>query len=101
MEIGKWKLEIGNGKAEDRNSKSETRNSVWYSGGVFLREPRITTMSQLPRTPDLAAQRAAMQRLNFLVGNWSGEAHIFRTGAEVAELMQTERAEYKLDNLLL
>jgi len=58
-------------------------------------------MSQLPRTPDLAAQRAAMQRLNFLVGNWSGEAHIFRTGAEAAELMQTERAEYKLDNLLL
>lgn len=57
-------------------------------------------MTQAPRTPDLAAQRAAMQKLAFLIGDWSGEARIFR-GGETIELLQTEHAEYKLDGLLL
>jgi hypothetical protein len=57
-------------------------------------------MPQIPRTPDLAAQRAAMQKLSFLLGEWSGEARIYR-GGETLELLQTEHAEYKLDGLLL
>jgi hypothetical protein len=58
-------------------------------------------MTQPPRTPDLAAQRAAMQKLGFLVGHWFGEVHIFRGLGEPLELLQTERAEFKLDGLLL
>ena len=41
-----------------------------------------------------------MQRLDFLVGSWSGEGRMFR-GGETIEFVQTERAEYKLDGLLL
>lgn len=58
-------------------------------------------MAQLPRTPDLAAQHAAMQKLRFLIGEWSGEARVFRGAVEPVELLQSERAEYKLDGLLL
>ena len=42
-----------------------------------------------------------MQKLSFLPGEWSGEARIFRDAGAPVELLQTERAEYKLDGLLL
>ncbi len=58
-------------------------------------------MAQPPRMPDVAAQRAAMEKLGFLVGRWSGEARILRTPTETVELSQTEEAQYKLDGLLL
>jgi hypothetical protein len=54
-----------------------------------------------PRTPNLQAQRDAMQKLAFLVGKWTGEAHLLRGAAESAELIQTEEAQYKLDGLIL
>src|SRR5262249_6341815 len=57
-------------------------------------------MTQLPRVPDLEAQRAAMKKLGFLVGDWAGTARIFR-GADTMELQQTESAQYKLDGLIL
>jgi hypothetical protein len=58
-------------------------------------------MAQQPRVPDIEAQRAAMKKLGFLVGNWSGEARIFRRSGEPLELTQTENAQYKLDGLVL
>jgi hypothetical protein len=57
-------------------------------------------MAQLPRTPDLGAQREAMKKLDFLVGRWMGEARMSRVG-EILELVQTEEAAYKLDGLIL
>jgi hypothetical protein len=57
-------------------------------------------MTQTLRTPDLAAQRSAMQKLGFLIGSWAGHGKAFRSG-EALEFAQTERAEYKLDGLLL
>jgi hypothetical protein len=60
----------------------------------------VPCMAQLPRTPDAEAQRAAMKKLSFLIGKWSGEARVFR-GPEPLELIQTEEAQYKLDGLLL
>ena len=57
-------------------------------------------MTQTPRTPDLAAQRAALQKLEFLLGKWSGDGRMFRSG-EAVDFFQTERAEYQLDGLLL
>jgi hypothetical protein len=54
-----------------------------------------------PRTPDLTAQRAAMQRLAFLVGKWEGEARVFRGPGVIEDLAQTEAAEYKLGGLVL
>ena len=61
----------------------------------------LAAMAQTPRKPDVAAQRTAMKKLDFLVGEWSGEARIFRPGAEPVELQQSENAQYKLDGLLL
>jgi hypothetical protein len=58
-------------------------------------------MNPPPRTPDLAAQRAAMQKLRFLIGKWAGEASVLRRPGELVELLQTEEASYKLDGLIL
>lgn len=58
-------------------------------------------MVQTSRMPDLAAQRAAMAKLSFLIGSWSGEARIFPPGCQPLELVHTENAEYKLEGLLL
>lgn len=58
-------------------------------------------MTPLPRMPDLAAQRAAMQKLSFLIGKWAGEASVLRGPGEPVELLQTEEASYKLDGLIL
>jgi hypothetical protein len=35
-------------------------------------------MAQTPRTPNVEAQRTAMKKLGFLVGEWSGEASVLR-----------------------
>jgi hypothetical protein len=58
-------------------------------------------MAQLPRVPDLEAQRDAMKKLDFLVGKWAGEARLLRGPTETVELLQTEEARYKLDGLIL
>jgi hypothetical protein len=58
-------------------------------------------MAQLPRVPDLEAQRAAMKRVGFLAGKWAGEARLWRGPSGPVELLQTEEAEYKLDGLIL
>ena len=61
----------------------------------------VPLMSQLPRVPDLEAQREAMKKLGFLVGKWAGEARLLRGPTESVELSQTEEAQYKLDGLLV
>ena len=58
-------------------------------------------MAQTPRPPDVEAQRAAMKRLGFLVGEWSGEASVLRGPGQFVELAQTESAQFKLDGLVL
>jgi hypothetical protein len=58
-------------------------------------------MTQLPRMPDLAAQREAIQKLSFLIGTWAGEARVLRGPGEPVELLQTEEAQYKLDGLIV
>jgi hypothetical protein len=61
----------------------------------------VTSMAQPPRTPDTEAQRAALKKLDFLAGKWSGEARVQRGPGEPLELIQTEEAQYKLDGLIL
>jgi hypothetical protein len=51
-------------------------------------------------TPNIEAQRAAMQKLAFLIGDWSGEASLLR-GGQLVDLAQTESAQFKLDGLIL
>lgn len=40
--------------------------------------------------PDLEAQRAAMRKLSFLIGKWSGDARTLRQTGEWVESTQTE-----------
>ena len=58
-------------------------------------------MTQLPRTPDINAQRAAMKKLEFLVGKWAGEARLLRGPGEPLVLAQTEEAQFRLGGLIL
>jgi hypothetical protein len=58
-------------------------------------------MAQAQATPSREAQRAAMRKLNFLIGKWSGEARLLQKSGARIELIQTEDAHYKLDGLLL
>lgn len=61
----------------------------------------VPCMAQQLRVPDLESQRAAMKKLSFLIGKWSGEARIQRASGEAVELIQTEEAQYKLNGLIL
>lgn len=58
-------------------------------------------MAQTPRAPNVEAQRTAMKKLEFLVGDWSGEATVLRGPGQFAEMTQTESAQFKLDGLVL
>jgi hypothetical protein len=58
-----------------------------------------SAMAQLPRNPDLNAQRAAMRSLAFLVGKWDGEARLLHGPDQ--DLHQAEEVQYKLDGLIL
>jgi CheY-like chemotaxis protein len=61
----------------------------------------VPCMAQIPRVPNIESQRAAMRRLSFLTGIWSGEARVLRGSGEPQQLVQTEEAQYKLDGLVL
>jgi hypothetical protein len=61
----------------------------------------LASMAQLPRVPNLEAQRVAMSKVGFLIGKWAGEARLLRGPGESVELLQTEEAQYKLGGLLL
>jgi hypothetical protein len=61
----------------------------------------IAFLVQQPHTPDLYAQRAAMKKLEFLVGKWTGEARMMRAQGEPLVMIQTEEAQYRLDGLIL
>ena len=58
-------------------------------------------VQQPPRAPDVNAQRQAMKKLGFLLGQWRGEGRMLRASGEWIEFNQTEHVEYKLDGLLM
>jgi hypothetical protein len=59
------------------------------------------TSTQTPSKPDVEVQRAAMKKLSFLIGKWSGEASVLRAPGQFVDLDQTEEAQFKLDGLVL
>ena len=61
----------------------------------------VPCKAQLPRAPNLEAQRAAMKKLGFMIGKWAGEARLLRGPGEPVVLIQTEEVQYKLDGLIL
>jgi len=77
--------------------------TMLHSAVVFVAAVSLglACMAQASRTPDVEAQRAAMKKLSFLVGKWSGEASVLRPNGQFADLAQTEEAQFKLDGLVL
>src|SRR5262245_35869613 len=61
----------------------------------------VTCLAQQPHMPDLNAQRAAMKKLEFMVGKWSGEARLHQGAGDPVLLTQTEEVQYKLNGLIL
>ena len=53
------------------------------------------------QTPDVAAQRAAMKKLEFLVGKWSGPATVSRGPGEPIKITQTEAVRFAGGELVL
>jgi hypothetical protein len=51
--------------------------------------------------PDQAAQREAMKKFEFMVGQWSGDATVMRGPAGKITFTQTENVEMKLDGLVM
>src|SRR5260370_14629644 len=68
---------------------------------LFCMALLVPSMAQPPRAPDIEAQRAALKKLDFLVGKWAGEARVLRGPGETLELIQTEEDQYKLAGLIL
>ena len=60
-----------------------------------------TCLAQPPKAPNVEAQRAAMKKLDFLLGKWSGECTCAARAGRTLELTQTEEVQYKLDGLVL
>jgi hypothetical protein len=59
------------------------------------------SVTQPIRVPNIEAQRAAMKKLEFLIGKWTGQARVLRGPGDPVEMIQTEEAQYKLDGLIL
>jgi hypothetical protein len=51
--------------------------------------------------PNVAAQREAMKKLEFLVGKWSGQGTVVRGPGEPMKLRQSEDVQFKLDGLVM
>ena len=79
----------------------EEQIAEYFSGELLTVAYRNEPAPQAPAMPDLDAQRAAMKKLAFLAGKWTGEARVYLASGEPQERIQTEEAQYKLDGLIL
>ena len=58
-------------------------------------------MAQTSHVPNVVAQRTAMRKLEFLVGEWSGDATVLRGPGQFVDMAQIESAQFKLEGLVL
>lgn len=65
-----------------------------------LAQPAQPAAEQARRGPDLAAQKAAMLKLGWLVGSWEGRGWVDTPAGRMA-FRQTETVEARLDGLIL
>jgi hypothetical protein len=68
---------------------------------VIMAALSVVCMAQSSSGPNVDAQRAAMAKLAFLAGKWSGEANVLRGPGQTIALVQTEEARYRLGDLVL
>jgi len=72
------------------------------AGAVVAMAAALGTLlaAQAP-APSIEAQRAAMQKLAFLAGHWSGGVSVVRGPGEPLKATQTEDVQYKIDGVVL
>jgi len=61
----------------------------------------VAATAQQPPANSTKAQQAAMQKLSFLAGHWSGPITIVRGPGEPLRMTQSENVQFKLDGLVL
>ena len=61
----------------------------------------MAATAQGQQQPNVAAQREAMKKLEFLAGKWAGNASITRGPGEPIRLVQSEDLQFKLDGLVM
>lgn len=62
---------------------------------------RTTSTAQRSASASVAEQHAAMQKLSFLAGRWSGPATVVAGPGRTLHLTQTEHVQYKLGGLVM
>src|ERR1700684_3824420 len=68
---------------------------------AFMISCSLSLAAQQPVSNSVELERAAMHKLSFLAGHWSGSATIVQATGEALHLKQTEDVEYRLDGLVL
>lgn len=61
----------------------------------------FAAVGQGQQQPNVAAQREAMKKLEFLAGKWSGDTSVVRGPGPPIRLVQTEDVQYKMDGLVM
>ncbi|MGH9604206.1 MAG: hypothetical protein ACRD3N_00765 [Terracidiphilus sp.] len=72
-----------------------------FLGAALLVSSTLALAAQQPPASGTEAQHAAMAKLAFLAGRWSGPVTIVRGPGEPLHLTQSEDVQYKLDGLVL
>lgn len=73
------------------------RRTTFLTAAIAVALPAL-----LPgQAPDASAARAAIERLNSMVGRWRGEAWMAREGGQRAQTVMTETVERKLGGTVL
>jgi hypothetical protein len=75
--------------------------STTLLAAAFMTSFSLSLAAQQPGSTSIEAQRAAMRKLAFLAGHWSGPVTIVRGPGEPLHLTQSEDVEYELDGLVL
>lgn len=61
----------------------------------------FAAMAVCAQQPDVTAQRAAMKKLEFLIGKWSGSASVTRGPGDPIRITQSEDVQFRLDGLVV
>lgn len=73
----------------------------WLGMVLVLAAAPLALTAQQRNAAMVKTERAAMQKLSFLVGHWSGPVTIYRGPGQPLKMTQTEHVQYKLNGLVM